>query len=633
MHIRTNSVVWISFLMASALLALSACSGRGDGGGGTGPAPASSFAIGGTTSGLSGTVVLQNNGGDNLTISVNGGFTFAAALTNSSPYAVTVLAQPAGQICTVANGIGTVAGANITNVAVTCAANTFTVGGMVSGLSGTVVLRNNGGNDLTVSANGSFTFPAPVAQGSPYAVTVLTQPAGQTCTVANGSGTLAGANITNVTVTCSANTFSVGGTISGLIGTGLVLQDNGGDNLAVSANGTFTFSTAIASGAAYSVTVLTQPANPSQSCTVANGSGTVGSANVTNVAVSCVTNNFTIGGTVTGHNGTGFTLRLNGTTNLIVPANAPFTFGAIADGSAYSVAVFVQPLNQTCTVANGSGTLAGANVTNIAVACTTDTHTIGGTVSGLSGTGLVLRNNGGDSLPVSANGTLAFSTAIASGAPYSVTVLTQPTNPSQSCVVTNGSGTVGSANVTNVSISCTTNTFTVGGTVSGHNGTGFTLRLNGTTNLIVPANAPFTFGAIADGSAYSVAVFVQPLNQTCTVANGSGTLAGANVTNIAVACTTDTHTIGGTVSGLSGTGLVLRNNGGDSLPVSANGTLAFSTAIASGAPYSVTVLTQPTNPSQSCVVTNGSGTVGSANVTNVSISCTTNTFTVGGTVS
>src|SRR6266581_628889 len=166
MHIRTNSVVWISFLMASALLALSACSGRGDGGGGTGPAPASSFAIGGTTSGLSGTVVLQNNGGDNLTISVNGGFTFAAALTNASPYAVTVLAQPAGQICTVANGSGTLAGANITNVTVTCSAIVFSVGGTVSGLSGTVVLQNNGGDNLTISVNGGFTFAAALTNSS-----------------------------------------------------------------------------------------------------------------------------------------------------------------------------------------------------------------------------------------------------------------------------------------------------------------------------------------------------------------------------------------------------------------------------------------------------------------------------------
>src|SRR6266702_3752784 len=301
MHIRTNSVVWISFLMASALLALSACSGRGDGGGGTGPAPASSFAIGGTTSGLSGTVVLQNNGGDNLSISVNGGFTFAAALTNSSPYAVTVLAQPAGQTCTVANGAGTLAGANITNVAVTCAANTFTVGGTVSGLSGTVVLRNNGGDNLTISMNGGFAFATAVANASPYAVTVLAQPAGQTCTVANGSGTLAGANITNVTVTCAVNTFTVGGTISGLSGT-VVLRNNGGNDLTVSANGSFTFSAPVAQGSPYAVTVLTQPAG--QTCTVANGSGTLAGANITNVTVTCSAIVFSVGGTVSGLSGT-----------------------------------------------------------------------------------------------------------------------------------------------------------------------------------------------------------------------------------------------------------------------------------------------------------------------------------------
>src|SRR5436309_502811 len=598
MHIRANRVVWISFLVASALLALSACSGRGDGGGGTGPA--SSFAIGGTTSGLSGTVALQNNGGDNLTISVNGGFAFAAALINASPYAVTVLAQPAGQTCTVANGSGTVAGANVTNVTLTCSAIVFSVGGTVSGLSGTVVLQNNGGDNLTISVNGGFTFAAALTNSSPYAVTVLAQPAGQICSVANGSGTVAEANITNVAVTCAANTFTVGGTISGLSGT-VVLQNNGGDNLTISVNGGFAFAAALANASPYAVTVFAQPAG--QTCTVANGSGTVAGANVTNVTVTCAANTFSVGGTVSGLIGTGLVLQDNGGDNLPVSANGTFTFStAIASGAAYSVTVLTQPTNpsQSCTVTNGSGTVASTNVTNVAVACTTDTHTIGGTISGLSGTGLVLRNNGGDSLPVSANGTFTFSTAIASGAAYSVAVLTQPTNPSQSCVVTNGSGTVGSANVTNVSISCTTNTFTVGGTVSGHNGTGLTLRLNGTTILAVAGNGPYAFGAIADGSAYSVAVFVQPLNQSCTVANASGTLAGANVTNVTVTCTTNTHTIGGTVGGLSGTGLVLQNNGGDNLTVLANGTFTFSTAIASGSPYAVTVLTQPTNPSQTC---------------------------------
>src|SRR5881409_1999257 len=353
MHIRTHSVVWISFLVASALLALSACSGSGDGGGGTGPGPASSFAIGGTTSGLSGTVVLQNNGGDKLTISVNGGFTFAAALTNSSPYAVAVLAQPAGQTCTVANGVGTLAGANITNVTVTCAVNTFTVGGTISGLSGTVVLRNNGGNDLTVSANGSFTFSAPVAQGSPYAVTVLTQPAGQSCSVANGTGTVAGANVSNVAVSCAVNTFTVGGTISGLSGT-VVLQNNGGDNLTISVNGSFAFAAALINASPYAVTVLAQPAG--QTCTVANGSGTVAGANVTNVTLTCSAIAFSVGGTVSGLSGS-VVLQNNGGDNLSISANGGFTFAAaLTNSSSYAVTVLAQPAGQTCTVANGAGT-------------------------------------------------------------------------------------------------------------------------------------------------------------------------------------------------------------------------------------------------------------------------------------
>ena len=81
-------------------------------------------------------------------------------------------------------------------------------------------------------------------------------------------------------------TFTIGGTVSNLVGTGLVLQNNGGNNLPVAANGSFTFTTAIDSGAAYAVTVLTQPSNPAQTCVVASGSGTA-SANVTNVTVNC----------------------------------------------------------------------------------------------------------------------------------------------------------------------------------------------------------------------------------------------------------------------------------------------------------------------------------------------------------
>lgn len=77
----------------------------------------------------------------------------------------------------------------------------FTIGGSVSGLTGTVVLRNNGGDDLFVSANGSFTFATRIAAGSSYTVTPSSQPTGQTCTVSAGSG-LANADVSTVTVNC-----------------------------------------------------------------------------------------------------------------------------------------------------------------------------------------------------------------------------------------------------------------------------------------------------------------------------------------------------------------------------------------------------------------------------------------------
>jgi hypothetical protein len=175
-------------------------------------------------------------------------------------------------------------------------ATTYTIGGTVSGLSGTgLVLQDNGGNNLTMSANGAFVFTTPLASGSAYAVTVLAQPSSpaQSCAVANGSGT-ATADVTNVQVACTT-TYTIGGTVTGLSSTvivgsvPLILQDNGGNNLAMSANGAFVFTSPIASGGTYAVTVYTQPSDPALLCAVTNGRGTA-TADVTNVQVTCTVN-------------------------------------------------------------------------------------------------------------------------------------------------------------------------------------------------------------------------------------------------------------------------------------------------------------------------------------------------------
>ena len=433
--------------------------------------------------------------------------------------------------------------------------------------------------------------------------------------------------------------YTIGGTVSSLVGSGLVLQNNGSDDLPLSADGMFTFVTALPDTSSFDVTVLTQPSNPSQTCTVANNSGELAGMDITNVEVTCETDTFTIGGTVTGLIGAPLVLQNNGGDNLVLFDNGSFTFDtALPDLSDYSVTVSNQPAepNQTCTVSNESGTLAGADVTNVLVECATDQYTVGGTVSGLAGTGLVLQNNGGDDLLITGNGPFTFATALDDGSVYNVTVAVQPSNLSQTCTVTNESGMLEGANVTDVEVTCVTNSFTVGGMVTGlQTGNSLELTNNGGDTLVVSANGMFTFNtALLDGSNYSVTVSSQPAepSQTCTLTNASGTLAGANVTNVQISCSLDQFTIGGTVSGLNGSGLRLQNNSGDDLAISADGMFTFASALDDGSAYNVTVSVQPTDLSQTCTANNASGALAGGDVSDVQIICVTNQFTVSGMV-
>lgn len=505
------------------------------------------------------------------------------------------------------------------------------IGGTVSSLAGSgLVLQNNGGDDLAITANGAFSFATTVDAGSPYDVTIKTQPAGQTCSIANPSGTAGTSNVTSVAVNCATGAFTVGGTVSGLAGSGLVLRNNGTDDLAIASNGSFTFATEIASGSTYEVTVATQPSGPPQTCTVADGTGTVGSGNVRTVKVTCATATFAIRGTVVGLEGSGLVLRNNGGDDIQVETSGGFAFPtAIPVGGAYQVTVAAQPANptQACSVENGSGTVTDAEVTNIVVRCATQQFTIGGTVSGLAGSGFVLLNNGGDALQVGMDGAFTFPTAVLSGRPYSVSVGTQPTSPVQECTVSNGSGTVGAGNVTSVSIACATVGFTIGGAVSGLVGSGLALQNNGGDTRPIAADGAFTMPtALPQGSPYDITVATRPSNPTqdCTVTNGSGAVGTSNVTNVAVSCVTSRFPVGGTVSNLFGFGLQLRINGGETISVAPPAsTFRFPTPLPSGSNYRVEVAAHPFFPGQTCTIADGSGsgTVGGEPVTSVVVNC------------
>ncbi|MCE9660347.1 MAG: hypothetical protein K8R60_17440 [Burkholderiales bacterium] len=363
---------------------------------------------------------------------------------------------------------------------------------------------------------------------------------------------------------------SVAVTVTGLRHSynGMTLRNNGGDDLKVFADGAASFKTALASGSTYAVTVSAQPTGPDQACTVGNGSGTIAGSDVTDVTIDCpYPAAYAVGGTVSGLLGTGLGLQYNAD-NVSLPsidqvnADGAFVFDAsrtsAVDGTVYGVSIVNQPTNpaQTCVVLNGSGTVAGADVAGVDVVC--GTHTVAVTIAGLrqhSAHGIKLQNNGGDDLVRFIDGSYAFATPLAAGSAYNVTIAAQPQTPDQTCTVGNGSGTMGSSNITNVVVDCPyPPARSVGGTITGMTGTGLDLtyfapNLGVQLGTAAITGNSFVFAAsdtsAIAGTSYSISVRVQPTNQTCFFTGPgaiagtsfvSGTVGNADVTTLNLTC-------------------------------------------------------------------------------------------------
>ncbi len=598
--------------------------------------PPGPFTLSVAVTGLtSGTLEVEDNLNNELAFTGNSTSSFATTYAGGATYSVTVFAQPTGQTCTLStNASGTIT-SNVT-VTASCTAGsspTYTLSAAVTGLTAnSLVLMDSQGDQLTftTSASSTQTFLTPYASGASYSISGVQQPTGETCTLGtNFQGTIT-AN-TTVDVTCAPTgvlTYSIGGTVSGLTASGLVLQDNLADNLTVSSGATnFTFATFLPSGSPYSVTVFTQPTG--ETCTPTANTGTVGAANVTSVVITCVAAaTYSIGGSISGLTASGLTLTNNGGNSLSVASGATaFTFTTkLSTGSAYDVLVSAQPTGETCTPSANTGTVATSNVTNVVITCvpsTTPTYSIGGTISGLTASGLTLTNNGGNTLTVSSGATaFTFSTKLPTGSAYDVEVATQPTG--ETCTASANTGTVGTSNVTSVVITCAaTPTYSIGGTISGLTASGLKLTNNGGNSLTVTSGATaFTFTTkLPSGSAYDVEVSTQPTGETCTASANTGTVGTSNVTSVVITCAANpTYSIGGTVSGLTASGLTLTNNGGNNLTVASGATaFTFTTKLPSGSAYDVEVATQPTG--ESCTPSANTGTVGSSNVTSVIITC------------
>lgn len=302
------------------------------------------------------------------------------------------------------------------------ASRTFTITAEIIGLTASgLVLQFNGGAGISVPAGAIIASIATgVSGGTTYAVTIQAQPAGQSCTVARGSGLVVNDNVSNVAVTCATivdpvvnSTFTVGGTVTDLIGSGLSLRLNGDAaapfNVAPGSDARdFRFGAQLTAGTPYTVTIVTQPSDPTQTCEIGGAQGVIAN-DVSNVTITCNRVPYIVGGRVDGLTASGLVLQLSYTgapapEQLSVAANSSsFAFvQPVAANAAFEVGVLAQPAGQVCTTlfARGRGI---RNVTDLYVRCRNNS------TSPLSGTYTSLEAHGRNYINFNADGTFTSS--------------------------------------------------------------------------------------------------------------------------------------------------------------------------------------------------------------------------------
>ena len=348
-----------------------------------------SFSVGGTVSGTTGPgLALRLNGGPPLEIAGDGPFTFPERLASGASYDVEVAHAPPGEVCSISDGAGTVAGADVTDVTVTCAPQGFTVGGSITGFEtlppapgaapqlGDLVLRLNADEEIRVRDEESYVFSTLLADGAPYEVTLVQEPYPSDVTLTNAAGTIAAADVVDADVELRGR-WSVGGNHSGVTVPGVVLQLNGGDDIALNPGGleTFTWWDRAVHGEPYEVTILSEPRG--LDCRIEDGSGVIDAAPATDIECICVREVRGVVG-MDGDTPSVYT-KLDTADGSAEPVSTNLAFGAVS-GLAYDAAgrrlfgvdletdslVVIDPLDGSSSLVGDMGAVGVADVNGLA---------------------------------------------------------------------------------------------------------------------------------------------------------------------------------------------------------------------------------------------------------------------------
>ena len=703
---RTKILLAIAgILLLSLLIACAPPEDDDDGG------SVDTYTIGGTVAGHTGEVSLKLTYGEETeTLKIETGtdkFTFAAKLEDKQSFTIDVTA-PQGQSCSSSVTQGTIVNANITNVTVTCsgdAPTTYTVSGSVTGADDysqiTITLSHGDAGpppanivsmETTPNTDGTFTFDIPA--NKVYLLSVASATTDEVCTpdVTTFSAPIT-TNVTDADIVCApaaANTYTVGGTISGLAnGEAITLTLTPTGSVAetkVITGDAFVFNTRLTNGDTYTVTT-TPPTG--KKCTVApEGEQTVADGDVTDIAVTCVLATYSISGTI---NGAGDTTELTITLSHGDPANpspvnlvtlvfspndgadTTFSFTGIPANKVYLISVDSDTANEVCTPDDTTFSAPiTADVTDADISCSINipagtTYSVSGDVSGLkngetftlaltpTGSGAENKAVSGDDVE-SSNEFITFNTRLASGDTYTVAVLVQPND--KTCTVDNaGTRTMGDADVI-FQVTCVPSK-SVSGSVSGL-ATGETVTLaltptggvseteNVTGDDDETANDAFAFDTrLATGTTYTVTVTSSPADKVCRVDNaGTRTMGDADVTDVTVTCVPSTYSVSGAVSGTADNSQITitllhvdppvsNPTGAVTIDVTASTDGTFTiTGIPEDKHYLLSATSATAN--ESCIPAVKTFRDKTSSLTNLSITCTiaaANTYAIGGAVS
>ena len=381
------------------------------------------YSISGTVSGLANgetiTLTLSPTGATAETKSVIGdtegstddAFTFDTKLVAGASYTITTTSTVQKTCRVVPAGEQIMGDADVTDIVVTCEL-TYFISGRVSGAADnsqitiTLLLADSNTSrpinvttvSITPNANGEYSF-TDIPRNKYYFIVVASATANEVCTspIATFSDQLI-INFPNRNINCSiatANTYSVGGTISGLADDEtifLTLSPTGGnvESIIITADAdattadNFAFNTKLVNGDTYTTTVAIQPTG--RTCTVDNaGTRTMGEADVTDVTVTCITN-YSISGSVTGtasNVNTFVILTLYddnagaGATGQSVRANVDgtYSFTGIPENKFYTLQASSLTAGETCSGAPTTPTQITADITGTRITCTASTHT------------------------------------------------------------------------------------------------------------------------------------------------------------------------------------------------------------------------------------------------------------------